>query len=96
MPDKMDLITMVSKNTGIMRHDVDAVLTEVFSLIRQQVSVGNSVRVPEFGLFHVKIMKSRIANFLGGYARKEKNPMPMVIPARKVAHFKPSKKFVIQ
>lgn len=92
---KDELIEQISRDTGIIQSDVDAILSRAISLIRQLVSEGKEVRLNEFGVFTKRTRAAKIArNLKGPVNGKRKKPEPLLLPACQVPHFKPSKKFL--
>lgn len=91
---KHNLVQDVSKQTGIIQADVELVLNATIELIRKRVREGKEVRLEGFGIFQQRTRPPKIARNLKGKGNKRKNPEPIYLPAKKVAHFKPSKKFI--
>jgi nucleoid DNA-binding protein len=87
---KYDLVTIVSKKTGIIQVDVDTVINTAFQLIRRSVGEGQIVRIKSFGVFAPRTRPAKIARNLQGGKR---NPEPLYLPPCTIAAFKPSKNF---
>lgn len=90
---KAELISDISRKTGIIQVDVDQILTTALALIRIRVAEGREVRLQGFGAFKTKLRPQKIARNLKGL--KDKNPEPLVLEPCLVAQFKPSRKFLI-
>jgi len=87
---KYDLIAGISKETGIIQADVEAVINTALQLIRGAVSEGHTVRINSFGVFGSRLRPAKIArNLQGG----KPHPEPLYLPPCTIATFKPSKTF---
>ena len=72
----------IAKETGLIQQDVFAVLQKTLDYIVESLAKGESVEFRNFGVFEVRIHKSRIG-------RNPNKPTNVVtIPARKVVKFK--------
>ena len=79
---KRDLVMRIAKETGLIQQDVFAVLQKTLDYIVESLAKGESVEFRNFGVFEVRIRKSRIG-------RNPNKPTHVVtIPARKVVKFK--------
>ncbi len=79
---KRDLVMRIAKETGLIQQDVFAVLQKTLDYIVESLAKGESVEFRNFGVFEVRIRKSRIG-------RNPNQPTHVVtIPARKVVKFK--------
>ena len=79
---KRDLVMRIAKETGLIQQDVFAVLQKTLDYIVESLAKGESVEFRNFGVFEVRIRKSRIG-------RNPNKPANVVtIPARKVVKFK--------
>ena len=79
---KRDLVMRIAKETGLIQQDVFAVLQKTLDYIVESLANGESVEFRNFGVFEVRIRKSRIG-------RNPNKPTHVVtIPARKVVKFK--------
>ena len=79
---KRDLVMRIAKETGLIQQDVSAVLQKTLDYIVESLAKGESVEFRNFGVFEVRIRKSRIG-------RNPNKPTHVVtIPARKVVKFK--------
>ena len=79
---KRDLVMRIAKETGLIQQDVFAVLQKTLDYIVESLAKGESVEFRNFGVFEVRIRKSRIG-------RNPNNPTHVVtIPTRKVVKFK--------
>jgi integration host factor subunit beta len=93
---KHNLVKDITAATGIIQTDVELVLNATIELIRERVSQGKEVHLNGFGIFKTRIRPPKIARNLKGKGNKRKNPEPIHLPAKRVPHFKPSKKFLTQ
>ena len=79
---KRDLVMRIAKETGLIQQDVFAVLQKTLDYIVESLAKGESVEFRNFGVFEVRVRKSRIG-------RNPNKPTHVVtIPARKVVKFK--------
>jgi len=83
---KRDLVTHISKETGITQLDVYSVIQKALDGIVDALEAGKHVEFREFGVFEVTVRKARIG-------RNPNKPEDVVqIPTRKVVKFKPGKR----
>ncbi len=83
---KRDLVTQISKDTGITQQDVYAVIQKALDGIVDALEAGKHVEFREFGVFEITQRKARIG-------RNPNKPEDVVhIPGRKVVKFKPGKR----
>ncbi len=83
---KRDLVTRISKETGITQLDVFSVIQKALDGIIDALDAGKHVEFREFGVFEVAERKARIG-------RNPNKPEDVVhIPVRKVVKFKPGKR----
>jgi len=79
---KRDLVMRIAKETGLIQQDVFAVLQKTLDHIVESLARGESVEFRNFGVFEVRIRKSRVG-------RNPNKPTHVVtIPTRKVVKFK--------
>ena len=79
---KRDLVMRIAKETGLIQQDVFAVLQKTLDYIVESLAKGESVEFRNFGVFEVRIRKSRIG-------RNPNKPTHVVTtPTRKVVKFK--------
>lgn len=79
---KRDLVMRIAKETGLIQQDVFAVLQKTLDYIVESLAKGENVEFRNFGVFEVRIRKSRIG-------RNPNQPSHIVtIPTRKVVKFK--------
>jgi len=79
---KRDLVMRIAKETGLIQQDVFAVLQKTLDYIVESLAKGENVEFRNFGVFEVRIRKSRIG-------RNPNKPTHVVtIPTRKVVKFK--------
>ncbi|MFH1476969.1 MAG: HU family DNA-binding protein [Verrucomicrobiota bacterium] len=79
---KRDLVMRIASETGLIQQDVSAVLQKTLDYIMESLAKGESVEFRNFGVFEVRIRKSRIG-------RNPNQPTHVVtIPTRKVVKFK--------
>ena len=83
---KRDLVTHISKETGITQLEVFSVIQKVLDGIIDALDAGKHVEFREFGVFEIAERKARIGRNLN-------KPEDVVhIPVRKVVKFKPGKR----
>ena len=81
---KKELISELSKRTGLTNKMAKLVIDEFITILQQNLKENNLIRLPGFGTF--KIVKRK--------EKKGRNPQTgeeIIIPARKVAKFVPGK-----
>jgi len=79
---KRDLVMRIAKETGLIQQDVFAVLQKTLNYIVESLAKGENVEFRNFGVFEVRVRKSRIG-------RNPNKPTHVVtIPTRKVVKFK--------
>lgn len=83
---KRDLVTRISKETGITQLEVFSVIQKALDGIIDALDAGKHVEFREFGVFEIAERKARIG-------RNPNKPEDVVqIPVRKVVKFKPGKR----
>jgi len=83
---KADIVSAISKSTGIDRANVLAVVEGFMSEVMKSMNEGKNVYLRGFGSF---VVKKRAAKA----ARHIKNETTIIIPERYVPTFKPSSYF---
>ena len=83
---KRDLVTQISKETGITQLQVLDIVQRTLDGIINALESGKHVEFREFGVFQITERKARI----GRNPNKPENIV--VIPVRKVVKFKPGKR----
>lgn len=79
---KRDLVMRISKETGLVQQDVYTVIQKTLDYIIDSLAKGHNVEFRNFGVFEVRVRKSRIG-------RNPNKPSHVVtIPSRKVVKFK--------
>ena len=82
---KRDLAIRISRDTNLIQQDVLKVIQKTLDYITEDLVAGKNVELRNFGVFEVKLRKSRIG-------RNPKDPAKDVrIPARAVVRFKAGK-----
>jgi len=82
---KRDLVTQISKETGIIQAEVFTVIQQTLDAITTALASGRDVELRNFGVFEVRLTKSRVG-------RNPKKPEEDVtIPARATVKFKAGK-----
>ena len=82
---KRDLVMQISKDTGLTQQQVFAVLQQTLDLITDGLASGRDVELRNFGVFEVRLTKSRV----GRNPRKPEKDV--TIPARATVKFKAGK-----
>ncbi len=82
---KRDLVIQISKETGITQQEVFAVIQQTLDLITDALAGGRDVELRNFGVFEVKLTKSRVGR------NPHKPETDVVIPARATVKFKSGK-----
>ena len=81
---KAELIARVAEKAGVSKKQADRCLKAFIEAIVDALQKGERVAIPGFGIFSVRERAER----------RGKNPRTgetIIIPARKVVHFKPAK-----
>jgi len=82
---KRDLVVRISKETGIVQDDVQAVIQKTLDYIVDGLVEGQNIEFRNFGVFEVRQRSERVG-------RNPNRPEDVVkIPACKVVKFKPGK-----
>ena len=82
---KRDLVMQISKSTGITQQEVFEVIQQTLDGITEALATGRDVELRNFGVFEVRLTKSRV----GRNPNKTENDV--VIPARATVKFKSGK-----
>ncbi len=82
---KRDLVIRISKETGLVQQDVFNVIQKTLDYITDALAEGQDVELRNFGVFEVRLTKSRV----GRNPNKPKHDV--VIPARATVKFKSGK-----
>ena len=83
---KKDLINSIYMQIGFSKNISENLLSDVFSLIIQNLKSDEKIKISKFGTFTLRQKKSRIG-------RNPKTKVKKVITSRKVVLFKPSIEF---
>jgi nucleoid DNA-binding protein len=82
---RRDLICDLSDAIGMTQRETEKIVESMLALISGELAKGNEVSLRGFGTFEVHLAKARIG-------RNPKRPgSDMLIPARSVVRFRPSK-----
>jgi len=82
---KRDLVVRISNDTGLVQQDVFKVIQQTLDHITDALATGQDVELRNFGVFEVRLTKSRV----GRNPNKPENDV--VIPARATVKFKAGK-----
>ena len=82
---KRDLVVKIAKETGIIQSDVADIVQRTLDSIAGELISGNDIELRNFGVFEIKVRKSR----KGRNPNKPKNEV--VIPERAVVKFRAGK-----
>lgn len=82
---KRDIVVKISSETGITQSDVAVVVQKTLDYMGDELAAGKNIELRNFGVFEVKIRKSR----KGRNPNKPKNEV--VIPERVVVKFRAGK-----
>ena len=82
---KRDLVVKIARETGFIQNDVAEVVQKTLDYIAEDLIAGNTIELRNFGVFEIKVRKSR----------KGRNPNQpqneVVLPARAVVKFRAGK-----
>ena len=82
---KRDLVIRISKETGLVQQDVFDVIQKTLDYITDALASGQDVELRNFGVFEVRLTKSRVGR------NPHKPEHDVVIPARATVKFKSGK-----
>jgi nucleoid DNA-binding protein len=82
---KRDLVVRISNETGLVQQDVFDVVQKTLDYITDALSAGQNVELRNFGVFEVRLTKSRVGR------NPNKPERDVVIPARATVKFKAGK-----
>ena len=82
---KRDLVVKIAKETKLIQNDVADVVQMTLDYVADELAAGNTIELRNFGVFEVKIRKSR----KGRNPNRPKNEV--VIPERAVVKFRVGK-----
>ena len=82
---KRDLVGKIAKETGIIQSDVADIVQRTLDSIAGELISGNDIELRNFGVFEIKVRKSR----KGRNPRDTKNEV--IIPERAVIKFRAGK-----
>jgi DNA-binding protein HU-beta len=83
---KAELVAEISRNTGVQRDTVLAVVEEFMTTVKDTVANGDNVCLRGFGTFELKKRAAKAARNIS------KNTI-VNIPARNIPYFKPAREF---
>lgn len=82
---KRELVVRISKETGITQQEVFSVIQLTLDLITDALAGGQDVELRNFGVFEVRLTKSRVGR------NPHKPETDVVIPSRATVKFKSGK-----
>jgi nucleoid DNA-binding protein len=82
---KRDMVVNISETVGITQQQTFAVIQKTLEHITESLAMGDSVELRNFGVFEVRLTKSRIGR------NPNKPDKDVIIPARATVKFKPGK-----
>ncbi|MBN8709809.1 MAG: integration host factor subunit beta [Verrucomicrobia bacterium 61-8] len=82
---KRDLVIRISKETGLVQQDVFDVIQKTLDYITDALANGQDVELRNFGVFEVRLTKSRVGR------NPHKPEHDVTIPARATVKFKSGK-----
>jgi nucleoid DNA-binding protein len=82
---KRDMVVKISDDVGITQHQTFAVIQKTLEHITDSLANGDNVELRNFGVFEVRLTKSRIGR------NPNKPETDVIIPARATVKFKPGK-----
>jgi DNA-binding protein HU-beta len=83
---KTDVVSQISKKTGLEKRDVKEVVEVFFSIVKDSLVQGENVYFRGFGSFTLKKRAQKIG-------RNITRNTSIVVPAHNIPYFKPSKSF---
>ena len=82
---KRDLVVKIARETGFIQNDVAEVVQKTLDYIAEDLIAGNTIELRNFGVFEIKVRKSR----KGRNPNQPKNEV--IIPERAVGKFRAGK-----
>lgn len=82
---KRDMVIQIADEMGLIQNDVAEVVQKTLDRIAAELVAGRNIELRNFGVFEIKIRKSR----KGRNPNKPKNEV--IIPERAVVRFRPGK-----
>ncbi len=82
---KRDLVVRIAKETGLIQNSVAEVVQKTLDYVADELANGETIELRNFGVFEVKVRKSR----KGRNPNRPKNEV--VIPERAVVKFRAGK-----
>ncbi len=82
---KRDLVVKIARETGFIQNDVAEVVQKTLDYIAADLIEGNTIELRNFGVFEIKVRKSR----KGRNPNQPKNEV--IIPERAVVKFRAGK-----
>ncbi len=82
---KRDLVVRIAKETGLIQNSVAEIVQKTLDYVADELANGNTIELRNFGVFEVKVRKSR----KGRNPNRPKNEV--VIPERAVVKFRAGK-----
>ncbi len=86
---KRDLVVKIARETGIIQSDVANIVQRTLDSIAGELISGNDIELRNFGVFEIKVRKSR----KGRNPRDTKNEV--IIPERAVIKFRAGKELKV-
>ena len=87
---KRDLVVRISEETGVLPTQVYSVVQKTLDHIAEALAKGNKVELRNFGVFEIKVRKTRVG-------RNPRQPdADVTIPARSMVKFKAGKELRIE
>jgi DNA-binding protein HU-beta len=83
---KTDVVSQISKKTGLEKRDVKEVVEVFFAIVKDSLTQGENVYFRGFGSFTLKKRAQKIG-------RNITKNTSIVVPAHYIPYFKPSKTF---
>lgn len=84
---KSEIVTAISKNTGINKASVLSVVEQFMTVVKDSLALGENVYLRGFGSFIVRQRAEKTARNIS------KNPA-LILPAYKIPAFKPAHTFM--
>jgi len=82
---KRDMVVKIAEEVGITQQQTFAVIQKTLDHITDNLADGNNVELRNFGVFEVRLTKSRVGR------NPNKPEKDVIIPARATVKFKPGK-----
>lgn len=65
MTSLKEIVEIIRRDKGLKQYEVEVAVRHFLKVTRELLEAGETVQLPDFGIFTVKTKKARTVNFLG-------------------------------